>query len=101
MPRFWVLTLALLILASPLSARPISSEASKATVQVAYSHIPMFDTETAAQKHCPKDVVVWLNTRSGVYHLKGERWYGNTEYGAYVCEQDADTAGYRETRNGQ
>ena len=33
--------------------------------------------------------------------MKGERWYGNTRQGAYVCQQEADAAGDRETRNGQ
>jgi len=65
------------------------------------SDIPMFDTEAAAQKHCPNDTVVWLNTNSGIYHLKGERWYGATKHGAYVCKKEADAAGYRETENGQ
>jgi hypothetical protein len=61
----------------------------------------LFNTEQAAQEHCPKDTVVWLNTKSGVYHLKGERWYGNTKSGAFVCKMEADQAGDRETENGQ
>jgi len=61
----------------------------------------LFVTEAAAQKHCPKDEVVWLNTSSGVYHEKGMRWYGNTKHGAYVCRKEADAAGDRDTRNGQ
>ena len=44
-----------------------------------------FPTEGQAQQHCPSDVVVWLNLPSGIYHLKGERWYGRTKSGAYVC----------------
>ena len=63
--------------------------------------IPMFDTEAAAQAHCPSDIVVWLNTNSGIYHEKGMRWYGRTKHGAYVCRKEADAAGYRDTRNGQ
>lgn len=63
--------------------------------------IPMFDTEAAAQKHCPKDVVVWLNIPTGIYHEKGMRWYGRTKHGAYVCRKEADAAGDRDTRNGQ
>jgi len=55
----------------------------------------------AAQIQCPTDTVVWLNTRTGVYHFVGERWYGNTEEGAYVCEKQADAAGDRPTGNGQ
>ena len=82
------------------SAVPATSQLSPKAV-VTYSQIPLFDTEEAAQKHCPADTVVWLNTNSGVYHLKGERWYGRTKYGAYVCKKEADAAGYRETRNGQ
>ncbi len=60
-----------------------------------------FTTEQQAQQHCPNDIVVWLNLPTGIYHLKGERWYGRTQNGAYVCEREADQAGDRETRNGQ
>jgi hypothetical protein len=60
-----------------------------------------FPSEQEAQRHCPADTVVWLNLRSGVYHFKGERWYGRTRSGAYVCEKEADEAGDRATRNGQ
>jgi hypothetical protein len=61
----------------------------------------MFLTETAAQAHCPRDVVVWLNIPTHVYHEKGMRWYGRTKNGAYVCKREADAAGDRDTRNGQ
>jgi hypothetical protein len=45
--------------------------------------------------------VVWLNLPSGIYHLKGQRWYGRTKSGAYVCKQEADKAGDRGSLNGQ
>lgn len=60
-----------------------------------------FSSEAAAQAHCPSDTVVWLNTRSGIYHEKGMRWYGNTREGAYVCRREANADGDRDTRNGQ
>jgi hypothetical protein len=63
--------------------------------------VQLFAAETEAQKHCPADVVVWVNTPTGIYHLKGMRWYGNTNHGAYVCEKEGDQAGYRATKNGQ
>lgn len=63
--------------------------------------LAMFTMEAAAQAHCPKDEVVWLNTNSGIYHEKGMRWYGRTKHGAFVCRKEADTAGDRNTRNGQ
>ncbi len=63
--------------------------------------LQLFPSESAAQAHCPRDVVVWLNTASGIYHEQGMRWYGRTKQGAYVCEKEADAAGDRDTRNGQ
>jgi len=60
-----------------------------------------FSTEQQAQQHCPNDTVVWVNLPTGVYHFKGERWYGATKRGAFVCQKEADQAGDRATRNGQ
>lgn len=68
---------------------------------VAYSQLALFSTEAAAQAHCPRDVVVWLNTKTGIWHEKGMRWYGRTKYGAYVCRKEAAAAGDRDTENGQ
>ena len=72
------------------------------TANVAQASLPpLFDTESAAQAHCPKDVVVWLNIPSGIYHYKGERWYGLTKHGAFTCEKEAIKAGDRASENGQ
>ena len=60
-----------------------------------------FTTDQQAQQHCPNDAVVWLNLPSGIYHFKGQRWYGNTNEGVYVCQKEADQAGDRATRNGE
>ena len=78
-----------------------SSHHSAASAPVSTGSLQLFSTEAGAQRHCPRDTVVWLNTNSGVYHEKGMRWYGNTKAGAYVCKSEADTAGDRDTRNGQ
>ena len=78
-----------------------SNHRPAAGVPVATGSLQLFATERAAQAHCPRDVVVWLNTNSGIYHEKGMRWYGNTKSGAYVCRREADAAGDRDTRNGQ
>ncbi len=61
----------------------------------------MYHSPDTAQNHCPSDAVVWLNSRTGVYHFAGERWYGHTQDGGYVCERQAEGAGDRASRNGQ
>ena len=60
-----------------------------------------FQTEQEAQQHCPKDTVVWLNTKTRVYHFRGERRYGSTKQGCYECLKEGDAEGDRATRNGQ
>jgi hypothetical protein len=93
------------LLGVALMLAPAGASASKhhtaASAPVTTGSLQLFATERAAQAHCPRDVVVWLNTNSGIYHEKGMRWYGNTKSGAYACRREADAAGNRDTRNGQ
>ena len=63
--------------------------------------LDQFATESQAQQHCPKDTVVWLNLPTMIWHYKGQRWYGRTKHGAYVCEKEAAAGGARATRNGE
>jgi hypothetical protein len=60
-----------------------------------------FSNEAQAQQHCPTDTVVWLNLPTMIWHYKGERWYGRTKNGAFVCAKDARASGARPTHNGQ
>ena len=59
------------------------------------------DPSPPAAAICPADTVVWVNTRSGVYHMPGMTWFGHTREGTYMCRKEADRAGHRATRNGQ
>lgn len=68
---------------------------------IAFATVAHFGSEQAAQQHCPEDTVVWLNLPTGIYHLRGQRWYGRTKNGAYVCRKEADGDGDREDLNGQ
>ena len=86
---------------SPASAYPKHHHHTASSAATTTSGLNTYATEVAAQRHCPRDTVVWLNTNSGIYHEKGMRWYGNTKSGAYVCKGEADAAGDRDTRNGQ
>lgn len=42
-----------------------------------------------------KEVKVWVNTASGVYHCPGTRWYGKTKHGEYMSECEAIKKGNR------
>jgi hypothetical protein len=41
------------------------------------------------------DAKVWVNTKSGVYHCPGTRWYGNTKAGEYMTQKQAQEKGNR------
>lgn len=56
-------------------------------------------SSASAAGSCPGDVQVWVNTKSGVYHLPGTRWYGATRRGMYMCRHAADAQGYRAALN--
>ena len=54
---------------------------------------PAEDNESQAKAHCPGDTVVWVNTKSHVYHFAGSKDFGNTKHGGFMCRADADRAG--------
>lgn len=64
-------------------------------------NLTLFPSENSAHLHCPQDQVVWLNLPTGIWHYKGQRWYGRTKQGAYVCVTDAAASGNRATLNRQ
>jgi hypothetical protein len=43
--------------------------------------------------------VVWVNLKSKIYHFAGYKNYGTTEHGAYMCEKQATTDGFRASKN--
>jgi TPR repeat protein len=62
---------------------------AKASVEkIADASSKDYQQEDEAHKHCPNDIVVWLNLSSGVVHYKGQHWYGRTNTGAYVCKNE-------------
>jgi hypothetical protein len=58
-----------------------------------------FTTEAEAKARCPTDTVVWVNSKSHIYHYAGTRSYGRTKQGAYMCEADANAAGDRASKS--
>jgi hypothetical protein len=57
--------------------------------------------EPPAGMTCPGDRLVWVNTPSGIYHFEGQRYFGSTKTGKFMCQHDADREGDRADRNGQ
>jgi len=45
--------------------------------------------------------LVWVNTRTHVYHKEGSRFYGKTKKGKYLSEADAIKEGDRAAAKGQ
>jgi helix-hairpin-helix protein len=78
--------------ASAASPAPRPAAASKAS-EVAKS------TQNEARVP-PAKGMVWVNTKSGVFHSEGDRWYGKTKEGKFMTETDALKAGYRAAKEG-
>jgi hypothetical protein len=54
-----------------------------------------FSSEQAATAHCPGDTVVWVNLGSSkAYHMSGNKYYGKTKHGAFMCQKEADQSGF-------
>jgi hypothetical protein len=73
---------------------------SDAPSQGTSSYRPSNPSKAEPNTQCPGDVLVWVNTHSGVYHYPGSRNYGTTRSGRYLCERDASAEGDRASRSG-
>ncbi|MBV9704292.1 MAG: hypothetical protein JO163_16295 [Methylobacteriaceae bacterium] len=83
--------------AAPPAAVPAApAPAPTATAAASPGQYP---TEAAAKTACGGELVVWVNTKSKVYHFAGTRDYGHTKQGAYMCEAQAQSAGDRAAKN--
>jgi len=77
----YVRLIAVTLLALFLISGPVSGPSPRAT--------------SATQATQKKEIKVWVNTNSGIYHCPGSRWYGTTKQGKYMGECEALKAGYR------
>lgn len=82
--------------ATPASAPAKKSSPAPAT---AASAAEQFAGEALAKARCPTDTVVWANLKSKIYHFNGNKDYGKTKEGAYMCEKDALGQGIRAAKN--
>lgn len=78
----------------------VATEPSGAPAPAANSETVTRQSPEAASQGATQGQV-WVNTRSGIYHYPGARWYGNTKQGEYMSESQAIAQGHRAARNGQ
>jgi hypothetical protein len=93
-------------LAAPaLFAQPAAAEtAAKASKAPAKSKaaVPVegqYTTEADAKQKCGAELVVWVNSSTKVYHFAGNKSYGKTSKGAYMCRNQADSTGFHAAKN--
>jgi hypothetical protein len=80
---------------APAAAKP----APTTTGTAAPAGANQFAAEAQAKAHCPADTVVWANSDTRIYHFAGNRNYGATKQGSYMCEKDATAQGIRAAKN--
>jgi hypothetical protein len=60
-----------------------------------------FPNEPEARRHCPADIVVWLDPTTGIFYYRDQRWYGNIKGGAFACRNEVGHASDRAPASGQ
>jgi hypothetical protein len=79
---------------TPATPAPIARRGTTAAATAAGSA----DEATAKQK-CGADQVVWGNPSSKVYHTSASRYFGKTKKGSFMCQKDADAAGFHASKS--
>jgi DNA polymerase III gamma/tau subunit len=86
------------VVAAPAAKQPPAPKPA-ATAATAPAGANQFASEAQAKGHCPSDTVVWANLKSKIYHFTGNKTYGNTKNGAYMCEKESMGDGFRAAKN--
>lgn len=81
------------------ATQPPSRQPATPSTAGAAAAAGQFASEADARRHCPRDQVVWANNDSHIYHFAGNKNYGNTKQGAFMCQQESDRAGFRPAKN--
>ncbi len=87
------------IVPSFAAAAPAATTTMTAKPKMAAAPDPKrFKTEALAAAACPTDTVVWANSKSKIFHLKGTATYGKGKNGTYMCETDATAEKFKPTK---
>jgi eukaryotic-like serine/threonine-protein kinase len=77
----------------PTTARPATPQNLPVTPPAASPTSP--SPKPARQYPGKPEILVWVNTKTGIYHCPGSRWYKNTADGALMPQRQAQQRGYR------
>lgn len=83
------------------STSPSTATTSPPAPAPAQSQKAGTETSKPAQieaKTPPAAGMVWVNTKSKVFHREGDRWYGKTKEGKFMTEAEALKEGYRPSK---
>src|SRR5262245_22703339 len=83
----------------PQPAQPRATTGAAPPAATAPTGANQYATEGQAKFRCMNGTVVWANLDSKIYHFSGNKTYGQTKAGAYMCERDATAQGMRAAKN--
>ncbi|HEY7230913.1 MAG TPA: hypothetical protein VH558_11135 [Pseudolabrys sp.] len=84
---------------APQQAQPRATIGAAPPAATAPTGANQYATEGQAKFRCVGGTVVWANLDSKIYHFSGNKAYGQTKSGAYMCERDAQGQGLRAAKN--
>ena len=91
--------------APPAAAAATTNNATSAAPSPEHPHRThnTASTESAGAESPPAQTppqagMVWVNIKTKIYHVEGDRWYSKTKNGKWMTEQDAIKDGYRKAK---
>jgi len=83
----------------PQQTQPRATTGAAPPAATAPTGADQYASEGQAKFRCVGGTVVWANLDSKIYHFSGNKTYGQTKAGAYMCERDAMAQGMRAAKN--